>query len=113
VLGLGEFKVLERKGGEKIYFKNAAVNKPQCFPVFFSPKLDEKSHFVGNMTKIKNCGVKPFRKMASIKILLLCYLAQIIERNEQAYWEGKSVYGCVNLMDTPQISTKSAIRNLY
>jgi hypothetical protein len=59
------------------------------FSCFFLQKLDEKSHSVGNMTKIKNCGVKPFRNMTSIKILLLCRLVQILEANEQAYWESK------------------------
>jgi hypothetical protein len=55
----------------------------------FFQKLDEKPHFVHNMTKIKNCGVKTFRKMTSIKILLLCCLSQILERNEQAFWGSK------------------------
>ena len=59
------------------------------FSCCFFQKLDEKSHFVGNMIKIKNFGVKPFRKMTSVTIILLCFLAQILERKEEAYCESK------------------------
>jgi hypothetical protein len=80
VLGRGEFKIQERKGGR---VKRVAVNKPRRFLLVFSNRMGKNFHFIGCLTQIRNFGAKAVQNNDFDKILLLCHFAQIHERNEQ------------------------------